>query len=131
MTKTAPFGTWKSPITSDLIVAKTVGLGSPTVDGDDFYWVESRPSEAGRNVIVRQQDRQIEELNPAPMNARTRVHEYGGGTYLADAGQVFFTNFKDQQIYRVNGDAPVAITQSPGLRYADYVADWQRGKSAS
>lgn len=127
MTKTAPFGTWKSPITSDLIVAKTVGLGSPTVDGDDFYWVESRPSEAGRNVIVRQRDGRAEELNPAPMNARTRVHEYGGGAYLADAGQVFFTNFKDQQIYRVNGDAPISITQSPGLRYADYVADWQRG----
>ena len=127
MTKTAPFGTWKSPITSDLIVAKTVGLGSPTVDGDDFYWVESRPSEAGRNVIVRQRDGRADELNPAPMNARTRVHEYGGGAYLADAGQVFFTHFKDQQIYRVNGDAPISITQSPGLRYADYVADWQRG----
>ena len=120
MTKTAPFGTWKSPITSDLIVAKTVGLGSPTVDGDDFYWVESRPSEAGRNVIVRQRDGPAEELNPAPMNARTRVHEYGGGAYLADAGQVFFTNFKDQQIYRVNGEALIAVTQSPGLRYADY-----------
>ena len=130
MKKTAPFGTWKSPITSDLIVAKTVGLGGPGVDGDDFYWVESRPSEAGRNVIVRlrtKPNQQIAELNPAPTNARTRVHEYGGGAVLASSGQVFYTNFKDQQIYQVIGGRQQPITQTPDLRYADYVADWQRG----
>ncbi len=131
MTTTAPFGTWKSPITSDLIVAKTVGLGSPAIYGDDFYWVESRPSEAGRNVIIRQRDGQIAELNAAPTNARTRVHEYGGGAVLVDRRQVFFTNFKDQQIYQVVDEGLQSITQvtqNAGMRYADYVADWQRGR---
>ncbi len=127
MSTVAPFGTWKSPITSELIVAKTIGLGGPVIDGDDFYWGESRPSEAGRNVIVRLRDGQVSDLNPAPTNARTRVHEYGGGAVLISNGQVFYTNFKDQQIYQVADGVQQPITQNPGLRYADYVADWQRG----
>ena len=53
MPQTAPYGSWKSRITSDLIVSETIGLGQIALDGDDIYWIESRPSEAGRNVLVR------------------------------------------------------------------------------
>ena len=49
----APYGSWKSPITSDLIVSATVGLEQPRPDGGDVYWVEARPAEGGRSVIVR------------------------------------------------------------------------------
>ena len=51
--RTAPYGSWKSPITSELIVAESIGLGDIALDGDDIYWLESRPSEGGRRVIVR------------------------------------------------------------------------------
>ena len=76
----SPFGSWKSPITSQLIVSESIGLGQVALDGEDIYWVETRPSEGGRHVIVkRTPDGQISDVTPAPFNVRTRVHEYGGG----------------------------------------------------
>ena len=74
--KIAPYGSWKSPITSDLIVEGSVGLSQPTFDGDDIYWLEMRPKEAGRNVIIRRTaDGVCTDVNQSPLNARTRVHE--------------------------------------------------------
>ena len=95
-----PYGSWASPITSDLIVAKSIGLGGIQSDGRNLYWHEMRPEEAGRNAIVRY-DRQgaVSDQVPVPFNARTRVHEYGGGAFLAADGIVYFSNFEDQRIY--------------------------------
>ena len=125
MPETAEFGFWKSPITSDLIVAETIALGQIALSGDDVYWSEGRPSEGGRSVIVRcRPDGSTRDLNPPPLNARTRVHEYGGGAFLADGLAVYFSNFKDQRLYRAQVDEmPVAITPEAPWRYADGVAD--------
>ena len=121
--QTAPYGTWKSPITTDLIVVNTIGLGSVLLDGDDTYWIESRPTEKGRNVIVRHTpDGKIVDVNPAPYNARTRVHEYGGGAYCVHQGTVYFTHFTDQRLYRARpGTEPEPVTPEGPLRYADGV----------
>src|SRR5687767_6849187 len=115
----APYGSWKSPITSDLIVSGSVGLGAIQLDGDDVYWLEGRPTEAGRQVIVRSGvDGSTTDLNPAPFYARTRVHEYGGGEYLVHDGTVYFSNFRDQMIYRVRKDEEAqAVTKAPDMRY--------------
>lgn len=128
--KVAPYGSWKSPITSDLIVSGLIGLSQPLVDGDDTYWVELRPSEAGRSVIIKRDARGVlAEINPAPLNARTRVHEYGGGDYVAHAGAVYFSNFSDQRLYVRQGDAePRPITPPAEVRYADAVVDQVRGR---
>ncbi|MGH8569470.1 MAG: TolB family protein, partial [Gammaproteobacteria bacterium] len=120
-----PYGSWASPITSDLIVAKSIGLGGIQSDGQSLYWYEMRPEEAGRNAIVRY-DRQgaISALVPPPFNARTRVHEYGGGAFLAADGIVYFSNFEDQRIYRVMpGVPPQALTPEGAFRYADAALD--------
>ncbi|MEP6740971.1 MAG: S9 family peptidase [bacterium] len=124
----APYGSWESPITSDLIVAGTVGLGQPLIDGDDVYWIEMRPGEAGRSVIVKRDvGGRIADVTPAGFNARTRVHEYGGGDYAVRDGQVYFSNFSDQQIYvQQNGGVPEMVTTTPNLRYADAVVDAER-----
>ncbi|XHX77145.1 MAG: S9 family peptidase [Stenomitos frigidus ULC029] len=124
------YGSWKSPISSDLIVAGTIGLGSVRLDGDDVYWTELRPTEAGRNVLVRRSaDGRITDVTPAPFNVRTRVHEYGGGSYLVHDGTVYFSNFADQRLYRQDvGAEPVAITPEVAWRYADGVIDTQRQK---
>ncbi|HLF79427.1 MAG TPA: S9 family peptidase [Dehalococcoidia bacterium] len=125
----APYGSWRSPITSDLIVSGTVGLSRPILVGDDIYWQEGRPLEGGRNVIVRRRpDGSTEDVNPAPFNARTRVHEYGGGDYtVAEDGTVYFTNFADQKLYRVApGAGPEELTSRPDHRYADLVLDKTR-----
>ncbi len=131
MTKqAAPFGTWVSPITSDLIVSETIAIGSIALDGDDIYWIEARPIEGGRNVIVRRNtDGQLTDITPSPFNTRTRVHEYGGGAFAIADGTVVFSNDEDQRIYRQDpGHSPVAITPPGPLRYADSVIDRRRGR---
>ena len=127
----APYGSWESPITSDLIVSGTIGLSHPVLDGGDTYWIESRPSEGGRNVIVRRtQDGTTSDVNPAPFNARTRVHEYGGGAYWVSRGVVYFCNFTDQRIYRQDPGGPASpITLDIDMRYAEGVVDAARDRT--
>jgi dipeptidyl aminopeptidase/acylaminoacyl peptidase len=124
----APYGSWKSPITSDLIVSGSVGLSQPTFSGDDVYWIEMRPTEGGRNVIVRRSSAgECLDVNPAPFNARTRAHEYGGGDYVVSDGVVYFSNFTDQRMYRVlPGGEPEPITAEANVRYADACFDETR-----
>ena len=87
-TTTAPYGSWKSTITSDLIVAGSITLTDVVVDNDTIYWVEMRPNERGRRVLCRQDvDGQITDLTPPEFNVRSRVHEYGGSSYEIHDGE--------------------------------------------
>ena len=108
----ASYGSWRSPISSDLIVRDAVGLSSIAVDGSDVYWLESRPGEGGRNVVVlRTPEGHTEDVTPQPFNARTRVHEYGGGDFAVHEGTLYFSNFADQRIYgRAPGNRPLPLT---------------------
>jgi dipeptidyl aminopeptidase/acylaminoacyl peptidase len=123
--KVAPYGSWKSPITSDLIVSETVRLWQIALDGQDVYWVEARPTDGGRYVIVRQSpDGRTTDVTSLPFNTRTRVHEYGGGAFVVFEGAVYFSNFADQRLYRKDPDTePRPITPEASLRYADGVID--------
>ncbi|HEV2336231.1 MAG TPA: S9 family peptidase, partial [Stellaceae bacterium] len=127
--ETLPYGAWRSPITSDLIVGETIGLGDILIDGGDIYWIEGRPRESGRSVVVRcGAGGTSEDITPAPFSARTRVHEYGGGAATVADGVIFFSNFADQRLYRqALGRAPQALTpEGGGWRYADGVVDAAR-----
>ena len=128
--KVAPCGSWKSPITSDLIVSETIGLGQVALDGEDVYWSEMRPAEGGRYVVVRRSpEGQTIDITPPSFNARTRVHEYGGGAFVVADGTVYFSNFTDQRFYRQDpGCKPRPITPDVDLRYADGVIDRRRGR---
>lgn len=130
MAQIAPYGSWKSPITSDLIVAGTIGLEQIILEGDDTYWSEMRPGEGGRSVIVRRTaSGEIADVIPSAFNARSRVHEYGGGAYLVANRTVFFSNFLDQRLYRQSlGEEPHPVTPEADLRYADGVWDHQRSR---
>ena len=104
-------GSWPTPITSELVVRAAARLGEVVVDGDDVWWSESRPAEGGRSVIVRRSaDGAVTDVLPAPWNARTRVHEYGGGAWTVSGGTLWFTEFADQRLYRLDAgsDTPVA-----------------------
>ncbi|MDQ3006689.1 MAG: S9 family peptidase [Chloroflexota bacterium] len=126
MNKTiAPYGNWKSPITAELITAKTIGLSQQCIDGEDIYWGEVRPLEEGRYVVMRRTpDGNITECTPTDYSARTMVHEYGGGAFTVHKDVIYFCNFKDQHLYRqsVNG-TPELLTPGDGYRYADLVVD--------
>ncbi len=128
-----PYGSWRSPISSDLTVRGATGLKDTALDGEDVYWLESRPGEGGRAVVVhRSPDGHIRDVNPQPLNARTRVHEYGGGDFLVHDGTVFFSNFEDQRLYRAEpGVEPDPLTAQPGHRHADMVMDGPRNRLVS
>jgi hypothetical protein len=133
-TKIAPYGSWKSPITSDLIVAQITMLSDVRLDGDDIYWLEGRPQEQGRNVIVRAgPDGAAADITPANFNVRTRAHEYGGGSWLVAGGTCIFSNFADQRLYRQRAGQsdPEPLTPAPlnpkrHFRYSDGVLDQER-----
>jgi dipeptidyl aminopeptidase/acylaminoacyl peptidase len=126
-----PYGAWKSPISAGLLVAGSIGLAEIVLDGDDVYWLEGRPTEGGRNVIVRRDaGGHTVDITPGGFNVRTRVHEYGGGAYTVVDGVVYFANFTDQRVYRqAPGAEPEALTP-PGVdrRYADFVFDRRRSR---
>ena len=131
--KVAPYGSWRSPITSELIVSETVQLGQIALDGEDIYWIEMRPAEGGRNVIVRwTPDGRTVDMTPSPFNVRTRVHEYGGGAFVVANGTIYFSNFVDQRIYcQRAGAEPYPITPQADVRYADGVIDRRRNRIIS
>lgn len=128
--RVAPYGSWASPITADLITGAAIGVGSGAFAGDDIYWLESRPLEKGRQVIVRRTaSGGTADVIPPPYNARTRVHEYGGASYAVVGGTVYFSNFADQRVYRQAADGPPQpMTPALDLRYADFALDERRGR---
>ena len=128
----APYGTWRSPLSAELLAKSGVRLSFLQVSNQDVYWIEGRPLEKGRYVIVRRSpDGTVADVSPAGFNARTLVHEYGGGMYVVDGEMVYFSNLADQRVYRqAIGEQPqpiqseaVPITPEPpaprSWRYAD------------
>ena len=130
MSENKTYGSWISPITSDLIVSETVRLGQVILGNESTYWTEGRPQEGGRNVIVCcTADGQVNDVTPEPFNVRSRIHEYGGGAFAVVDKTVYFSNYLDNQIYRQEmGARPVAITAGSGRRYADFVIDEKRNR---
>ncbi len=122
--KILPYGTWPSPVSSSSITANSVTLDEIKCHASGTYWIERRPSEKGRCVIVKHTSKQSVDLLPAPYSARTRVHEYGGGVYCLSDNGVFFVNDDDQNIYFLNElTSPRAITQTSDIQYADLYYD--------
>ena len=128
--RSAPFGTWSSPVSAALVARASRRIGDVQAVGGDIYWSESRPEEQGRQVIVRAgANGRAEDVLAPPYSARSRVHEYGGGEFLATGDGIFFVNDRDQQIYRLGTDGSVArITDEKRLRFADPAFDAVRGR---
>ncbi len=121
------YGSWPTPVTSELVVRAGRVPDSAAFDGDGVWWSESRPDEGGRIALLRRRpDGTITEVLAPPWNARTGVHEYGGGAWWVRDGTLWFADWASQRLHRVGpdaGDEPVAVTPEPehprGLRYAD------------
>ena len=128
--QTGSFGSWTSPITAETAVAETGSLSEPRIDGDSVYWIEGRPLEKGRNVVVaRAADGTIRDVTPSPFNVRSQVYSYGGGAFAISNNVVYFVNFGDNQIYQqVVGGAPTKITSSANGLFADICVDVVRNQ---
>jgi dipeptidyl aminopeptidase/acylaminoacyl peptidase len=110
-------------------VASAVRLSEVRFDSGDVYWSEGRPAEGGRTQLVRHSvDGITTDLLPEGMDARTAVHEYGGAAWWVRDGVVWFTNWADQRLYRLDsGAAPVAVTPVPAVPRGDRYADGDVG----
>ncbi len=130
---TAPYGSWRSPISAKMLVQGAVRFGDVTTDGDTVYWVEGRPEEEGRYVIVKKTaDGTTQDVLPNPFSARTTVHEYGGGAIAVRAGTVYFANYADQRLWQIASDQePKPISPEGKLRFADFVFDDLRNRLVS
>src|ERR1700677_549451 len=127
MAEVRPYGAWASPVTAASLAEGAIGLGEPRVAGGRIYWLESRPAEGGRMVAMTLDGGEARQLTPDGFNVRTRVHEYGGGAFVAAPDGLWVSNFRDQTLYRQAGEgggdgwpAPEPMTPE-GYRYADAV----------
>jgi dipeptidyl aminopeptidase/acylaminoacyl peptidase len=115
----APFGTWSSPVSAEMLADEVTSLNDPRLDGDDVYWLEGRPSEGGRVVLVRGDPwSSPSDVTPDGFSVRTTVHEYGGGAYALSGGMVVFSNLEDQRLYRHEvGTDPTPVTPDTDGRH--------------
>jgi dipeptidyl aminopeptidase/acylaminoacyl peptidase len=127
------YGSWASPISAATVAAQGLRLSGVALDGDDIYWIEGRPHEGGRSVLVRRTpDGHVSDAVPQGYNVRTRVHEYGGGACVISNGVAYFSNDADQRLYRVDirsGQTdPIAMTPAGRWCFADAVVDTRRAR---
>ncbi|MGS0647253.1 S9 family peptidase [Komagataeibacter melomenusus] len=114
-----PYGTWPSPVSAALVAGQTVSLSDVRVDGRDIYWVEGRPAEGGRRVLVRARAGVVADMTPAPFDVGTRVHEYGGGAYAVCQGRIALSNRRDGSVWLMEGGQSRCLAAGAGLRFAD------------
>lgn len=124
------YGHWPSPISAELLTAQGVRLSDPQAVGDALYWLESRPQEKGRSVLVCEHQGERRDLLPAPHSIRTRIHEYGGAPYLATADVIFYVLDSDQRIYAydLHNQTSRTLTSEGAYRYADFWVDTIRNR---
>lgn len=122
------YGVWPSRLSAADVAGASVRLSGLASTPAGAIWVEQRPSERGRCVIVgTYAGGMVRDLLPPPYSARSRVHEYGGGAVLAAGEHVFFVNDDDQDLYRlVPGGEPQRLTIMPHTRFADCDLDAAR-----
>ena len=129
--RSAPYGSWDSPISAELVAASSQHwINQLHVEGEELYMLHRQPEQGGRSVVARLNgDERIEELTPAPFDARTRVYEYGGSCFAVKDGVIYFSNFPDDRLYcHRPGQSPRPITAEGDVRYADLVIDLRRNR---
>ncbi|PSB12099.1 peptidase [Pleurocapsa sp. CCALA 161] len=126
----AACGSWQSPITSNLIVSQTVGISSLAVNQGNIYWVEKRPQEQGRNLLIGYGNQtEVKNFTPAPLSVRSKIHEYGGGAFVVEENTIYFSNYQDGRIYQqVIGTQPYPLTDKLERRYGDLIVDRDRNR---
>ena len=122
-----PYGAWISPISAELLTRATPSLDFIESDGENLYWVESRPWDSGRNVIMcHTADGQIQDLLPSPWSHQSKVHEYGGKAYAVNDDILYFVNAGDQRIYSLHmgsSKEPEPLSPIGPWRFADLIID--------
>lgn len=131
MKRVRAYGSWPSPIDSGSLVAGARAISAPRIVGDRLYWLERRPSEAGRQVVMRgslagltaggpaAQLADLGKASPPGVDVRTRVHEYGGGEYTVWRDWIFFVDDADRRVHGGPIGGPARPLTPAGSAYAD------------
>jgi dipeptidyl aminopeptidase/acylaminoacyl peptidase len=123
----APFGSWSSPLSAARVATAGIKLQQPWRRGDQVCWLEQRPAEGGRTVLMQDLQGRRSELTPAPFSVRSRAHEYGGGAYCVLGAEAWFVNDADQAIWHRNAWGEIRqLTPPDRRRYADLKRDARR-----
>jgi dipeptidyl aminopeptidase/acylaminoacyl peptidase len=120
MSRVVPFGAWPSPISASMVAADAVGLAEPWIADGVVYWLEGRPEDGGRQVLMAGDAfSPAREVVGAPFNVRTMVHEYGGGAYCLHGRTVVFSNLDDHRLWigDLGGSEPRPLTPDSGGRH--------------
>ncbi|MAP63292.1 MAG: S9 family peptidase [Microbacterium sp.] len=128
MTSALPYGSWPSPITAAAASAASSRIDGARFVGEDVWWGEPVPEQAGRVAVRRRRaDGTVRDVLPEPWNARSGVHEYGGGAWAAaDDGTLYFVEKSDQRIYAVvDGDVRPLTPATGDVRHGGLV--WRDG----
>ncbi len=129
MVDTVPYGSWPSPLSAEGAAAAAPRLEGAAFVGDEIWWGQSVPEEGGRITVLRRTATgEVESVLPAPWNARSSVHEYGGGAWAHGDGVLFFVERGDGRVWALTpGDPePHALTPAAaGVRYGGL--RWQHG----
>ena len=123
MSRPAPGGSWASPLSIAAATAAQRRYLQPRLYRGAAYWLESRPDEGGRSVLVKSTGGRREDLTPPPYSVRSRAHEYGGGAYLPADHALYFCNDSDQCLYALERGEIRRVTPPSPRRYADLVLD--------
>ena len=123
----APYGSWSSPISAQMLVSGAVGISELVPDGSAIWWAESRPEEGGRVAIMHHEAGNSIEVTPPDANVRTLMHEYGGGAWWAADSILWYVDYSDQRLREMVIDAqdtpPVLLSKQPAtsraMRFAD------------
>lgn len=129
MTNILPYGSWPSPLSAEAVSAASPRLDGARFVGDEIWWGETVAEEAGRGAVRRRGADGIVDVLPAPWSARSRVHEYGGGSWTTtDDNALLFVEKTDQRVWMVReGDSPVALTpEGADVRFGGL--SWQHGR---
>jgi dipeptidyl aminopeptidase/acylaminoacyl peptidase len=129
--RTSPFGSWSSPFPIELLAKAAVTFGEIGAEGGVRWWVEGRGEEGGRQVLVRRElDGALTRLTPEGFNARCRVHEYGGGVYLAHGDLIVVSEFATGRLHRITapGVLEPLTPDDRAWRYADLSLDHGRNR---
>ncbi|MFV0318804.1 MAG: S9 family peptidase [Microbacterium sp.] len=122
MPQTLPYGSWPSPISAAAVAAGSHPIEAGRFVGDEIWWLERLPAEGGRTAVRRTVDGVPETLLPAPWDARSRVHEYGGAAWaVTDDGLSAFVEKTDQRVWAFRpGEPPYPLTPADtGMRFGD------------
>jgi dipeptidyl aminopeptidase/acylaminoacyl peptidase len=118
-----PYGSWQSVLEPQSLATASLSIGEVTVDGESIYWLEERPDEGGRGVVmIRANNGAHVDVTPEDKNVRTLVHEYGGASWTVHNRRVFWVELTDQQIHLTDDSGTRRVTNQPGSRFADLTA---------